>query len=136
LGQLKQRGFALRYEGASRRCRLAVPVMAAIAAAGLSGCSSISQKFAESASQMPAIGLPAGTPERPSTPVLFPAVHDIPPPRNSVMLTNTEAEQLEGDLASDRDKQQKAVGLAPQPKKNQKKPPAAVIPVSSRASIY
>ena len=67
---------------------------------------------------MPAVGLPAGAPERPSTPVAFPAVHDVPPPRNSVVLTNTEAEQLEGDLATARDKQQSAVGLAPQ-KKNQ-----------------
>jgi hypothetical protein len=112
-----------------------VPILAAIAAAGLSGCGSISQKFAETASQMPAVGLSAGAPERPSTPVTFPAVHDVPPPRNSVVLTNTEAEQLEGDLATARDKQQSAVGLAPQ-KKNQKKPLPPVVPVSSRASIY
>jgi hypothetical protein len=136
LGQLKQRGSALRYESASWRCRLAVPILAAVAAAGLSGCGSISQKFAETASQMPAVGLPAGAPERPSTPVAFPAVHDIPPPRNSATLTNTEAEQLEDDLATARDKQQSGVGLTPQSKKNQKKPPAKVIPVSSRASIY
>ena len=136
MGQLKQRGSALPYESASWRCRLAVPILAAVAAAGLSGCGSISQKFAETASQMPAVGLPAGAPERPSTPVAFPAVHDVPPPRNSATLTNTEAEQLEDDLATARDKQQSGVGLTPQSKKNQKKPPAKVIPVSSRASIY
>lgn len=113
-----------------------MPVMAAIVAAvGLSGCASISEKFANSASQLPGIGLPAGAPERPSTPVAYPAVHDIPPPRNSVMLTSTEATQLENDLATARDQQQSAVGMKPQAKKK-KDLPAKVVPVSSRASIY
>jgi hypothetical protein len=113
-----------------------VAIGAAVAAAGLSGCASISEKFAETASQMPAIGLPAGTPERPSAPPAYPAVHNIPPPRNSVTLTNTEAAQLEADLVTARDQQQNTVGIKAQSKKNEKKPPAKVIPVSSRASIY
>ncbi len=127
---------ALRCKNSFRRCRLAVLVMAAIVAAtALSGCASISEKFADSASHLPGIGLPAGAPERPSTPVAYPAVHDIPPPRNSVVLTRTEATQLENDLATARDQQQSAVGMKPQAKKK-KDLPAKVIPVSSRASIY
>jgi hypothetical protein len=131
---MKRRGTAWRHEGAFRRGRFAAPIVAALAAAGLSGCASISQKFADTASQMPGIGLPAGTPERPSSAVAYPAVHDIPPPRNSVMLTNTEAEQLENDLATARDQQQGAVGIKPQAKKNKDQP--KVVPVSSRSSIY
>ena len=111
-----------------------MPIVAAVAAAGLSGCASISQKFADTASQMPGVGLPAGTPERPSAPAAYPAVHDIPPPRNSVVLTSTEATQLENDLASARDQQQTAGGAAQS--KKQPKTPAKVVPVSSRASIY
>jgi hypothetical protein len=135
LGQLERRSSALRHEDALRRLRLAMPIVA-LAAIGLSGCASISQKFAETASQMPAVGLPAGAPERPSATAAYPAVHDIPPPRNSVTLTNTEAAQLEGDLKAARDKLQSSAGTTAQPKKNQAPPPAKVVPVSSRASIY
>jgi hypothetical protein len=135
LGQMKRRGSALQRESAFRRARFAMPIFAAVAAAGLSGCASISEKFADSASRMPVIGLPADAPQRPSTPPVYPAVHDIPPPRNSVVLTNTEATQLENDLAAARDQQQTAAGGTPYSKKNPK-PPAKVVPVSSSASIY
>ena len=47
---------------------------------------------------MPAIGLPAGAPERPAEPVPYPAVHDMPPPRNSTPLNLTEQEQMERDV--------------------------------------
>ena len=84
---------------------------------------------------MPGIGLPAGTPQRTAEPVAFPAVHDVPPPRNSVTLTNLEQQKLEEDLVAARDQQQSTVGVARQPtkKKDQHK---VVVPVSSRASIY
>jgi hypothetical protein len=114
---LKQRSSALRYEGVSRRGRLAVPIVAAVAAACLSGCASISEKFAETASQLPVVGVPEGVPQRPAERPVYPAVHDVPPPRNSVVLTNTEAAQLEADLVTARDQQQSGVGIKPQPKK-------------------
>ena len=118
----------------ARAYRVAAAVGAIVIAAGLSGCAGISQKFAEGASQAPGIGLPAAAPARPAAPPAYPAVHDIPPPRNSVVLTNTEAAQLQADLVTARDQQQSGVGLKPQPKK--KPPPAKVAPVSSRASTY
>ena len=83
---------------------------------------------------MPVVGVPEAAPPRPAARAAYPAVHDIPPPRNSVVLTNTEAAQLEADLVTARDQQQSGVGLKPQPKKKQ--PLAKVVPVSSRASIY
>jgi hypothetical protein len=76
----------------------------------------MSTKFADSMSQMPAVGLPAGSPERPAEPAAYPAVHDIPAPRNSVTLTNFEQEKMEDDLMAARDQQQKSVGVAAQPK--------------------
>ena len=133
---MKRRDFALRYESASRRRRLAIAFVAAVAAMGLSGCASISQKFAETASQLPAVGLPVGAPERPSQQAAYPAVHDIPPPRNSVVLTNMEAEQLEGDLAAARDRQRGSAGLPPAKKKKDPALPERIDPVSSSSSIY
>jgi hypothetical protein len=126
-------------------CRLVAPAAAIAVAAALSGCSSISQKFADSMSQMPAIGLPADAPERPAEPTSYPAVHDIPPPRNSVTLTSIEQQKMEDDLMAARDRQQASVGMASQPKtkrqirqerelKQQQAQP--IVPVSSSRSIY
>ncbi len=77
-------------------------------------------------------------PERTAQPVAFPAVHDIPPPRNSVTLTNTEQEQMERELVNARDQQQVAAGVAKPKKKRRRRRPRRKIgaPVSSRASIY
>src|SRR5882757_2132999 len=44
-------------------------------------------------------GLPDGAPERPQTPPPYPAVHDMPPPRNSAVLTEEEKKKVEAELA-------------------------------------
>jgi hypothetical protein len=120
----------------ARRWRLIMPI---IVTAGLAGCGSISEKFRDTAAALPGVGLPAAAPERTAHPVSFPAVHDIPPPRNSVTLTTTEQAQMERDLVDARDEQQVVSGVA-KPKKKDKDPKAAAgkigAPVSSRASIY
>lgn len=88
---------------------------------------------------MPGIGLPANAPERPAVPPAYPAVHDIPPPRNSVTLTNFEQQKMEFDLVEARDRQQSAVGIPLQKKKDtqsQQQPPQKINPVSSSRSIY
>jgi hypothetical protein len=43
-------------------------------------------------------GLPGGTPERAQTAPAYPAVHDMPPPRNSVVLTEEEKKRVEAEL--------------------------------------
>jgi hypothetical protein len=90
-------------------------VVAGVLAAtmGLGGCASTSQSIADGASQAPVIGLPADAPARPAEPVAYPAVHDLPPPRNSVVLTGLEQQRLEADLIAARDRQQAAAGIAP-----------------------
>ena len=86
---------------------------------------------------MPGIGLPSTAPERPANPPAYPAVHDIPPPRNSVTLTNFEQQKLEEDLVAARDQQQGSVGIPLQQKKKDKQPQQQKItPVSSSRSIY
>ena len=136
---MERRGFALRREGAlrrfatSRRWRLVVLLVAAV---GLAGCASISEKFRDTAAALPGVGLPADAPERTAQPVAFPAVHDIPPPRNSVTLTNTEQDQMERELVTARDQQQVISGVAKPKKKDAKAVGKIGAPVSSRASIY
>ena len=88
-----------------------VPVLTVVAAVVLSGCGSISQKFAETASQLPEVGLSPNAPARPAQQMAYPAVHDIPPPRTAAVLTDIEQRKLETDLVSARDQQQNAAGV-------------------------
>ena len=52
-------------------------------------------------------GLPDGAPERPQTPAPYPAVHDMPPPRKSTILTEEEKKKVEAELAVKRAQQAK-----------------------------
>jgi len=88
-----------------------LPAVAVVAALCLSGCASISQKFAESASQLPEVGLSANAPARPTQQMAYPAVHDVPPPRTAAMLTDFEQQKMETDLVSARDQQQTSAGV-------------------------
>ena len=86
---------------------------------------------------MPAIGLPAGAPERTAEPVPYPAVHDMPAPRNSTPLNVTEQEQMERELATARDGQQASAGRETQAKKKAKAAkPKAIPAAAAAASIY
>ena len=71
-------------------------------AAMLSGCSASSV-----IDKLPAeMGLPAGAPARPEVPYEYPAVHDMPPARASVTMTEEEQVKLEKELAYIRDRQE------------------------------
>jgi hypothetical protein len=52
-------------------------------------------------------GLPEGAPARPQSPGAYPAVHDMPPPRATNVLTEEEQKKLEDELAAAR---QRAAG--------------------------
>jgi len=138
-----------------RRCAVALqqrfgsrvlPGLAVAAAVCLSGCASMSQKFAESASQLPQVGLSPNAPARPAEQMAYPAVHDVPPPRTAAVLTDIEQQKLETDLASARDQQQNAAGVPqtwrkkkeapkPEPAKTDAARPAPISAASSR-TIY
>ena len=105
-------------------------------AAGLGACGSISEKVASTASTMPAIGLPAGTPERTPEPPAFPPVHDMPPQRDSVLLNDVQQQKLEDDLVAARNQQQTAAGITPVKTAKPEKPKPKVTPVSSSQTIY
>jgi hypothetical protein len=88
---------------------------------------------------MPAIGLPAGAPERTAEPVPYPAVHDMPAPRNSTPLNLNEQDQMERELVTARDGQQTSAGIETQTKKKAQAAgaKAKAIPASAAAAtIY
>jgi hypothetical protein len=114
-----RRGAALRRDaailarimsGARQLARWLVP---AIVAVGVCSCASISEKLAGTMSEAPVVGVPTDTPARPADAMDFPAVHDMPPQRNSVLLTAIEQKKFEDDLLAARDEQQKRAGTAP-----------------------
>lgn len=56
-------------------------------------------------SDLPLVGLPENTPPRPAAPAAYLAVHDIPAPRDSTVLTPEEQARVEKELAAARDRQ-------------------------------
>jgi hypothetical protein len=60
-------------------------------------------------------GLPAGTPARPDTAPAYPAVHDMPPPRNTAVLTEEERKKVEAELAAMRAEQARRAKATGQP---------------------
>jgi hypothetical protein len=49
-------------------------------------------------------GLPEGAPQRPANPPAYPAVHDMPPARDSTVLSEQDQKKLEADLAAARER--------------------------------
>ncbi len=60
------------------------------------------------------LGLPAGAPVRPEKPLEYPAVHDMPPARSSIPMTEEEQVKAEKELTALRDRQE---GRSPASKK-------------------
>ncbi|MBN9598819.1 MAG: hypothetical protein J0G28_03960 [Afipia sp.] len=54
---------------------------------------------------LPVVGLPENTPARPETPAAYLPVHDIPAPRDTVILTPDEQVRIEKELAAARERQ-------------------------------
>src|SRR5215468_2001520 len=88
-------------------------------ALGLAGCSAQSVL-----DKLPAdMGLPAGAPARPATPYEYPAVHDMPPARATVPMTEEEQAKLEKELTNVRDRQEGRTQTPKKPAPKPKKPP-------------
>jgi hypothetical protein len=71
------------------------------------------------------MGLPAGAPARPDTPYQYPAVHDMPPDRASVPMSEEEQVRMEKELTNVRDRQEG------RPVPNKKTIPAAKKPANN-----
>jgi hypothetical protein len=77
-----------------------------LAALALGGCSA-AQVFEKMPQNMG--GLSADAPKAPDKPYLYPAVHDMPGPREVKTLSDQEQLKLEQDLLSARNSQEQAV---------------------------
>ncbi len=71
------------------------------------------------------MALPADTPARPVTPYVYPAVHDMPPPRATPPMTEEQQVKLEKDLTAARERQETREKAAEAPEKPPKKKKSA-----------
>ena len=69
------------------------------------------------------MGLPANAPARPDAPYEYPAVHDMPPARASVPMSEEEQAKLEKELANVRDRQEGRPRASQKTAPTAKKPP-------------
>jgi hypothetical protein len=69
------------------------------------------------------MGLPAGTPERPVTAYEYPAVHDMPPPRATPIMSEEQQVKAEEELKAVRDRQEARDGAAKKTAQPAKKKP-------------
>jgi hypothetical protein len=100
---LKSRSAAFRL-GQHLRASMGL-VLVSLTAAFLAGCAST---LSEMPSQVG--GLPEGAPERPANSLPYPAVHDMPPPRSTAVLTEEEKKKVEAELAAMREQQARRAG--------------------------
>jgi hypothetical protein len=102
-------------ERALQRSILAVLILAT----ALAGCSS-----GAVIDKLPGdMGLPAGTPERPMTAYEYPAVHDMPPPRATPIMSEEQQVKEEEELKAVRDRQEARDGAAKKTAQPAKKKP-------------
>jgi hypothetical protein len=84
-------------QGFSRSVLVAALMAGALGLAGCSAGSVIGDHMPNALG-----GLPEGAPQRSTKPSAYPAVHDMPPPRGSTVLTDAEQKKLEDDLIAAR----------------------------------
>ena len=91
-----------------------LPRRALVAAGLIAAAVALADCGSTIADRMPtaAGGLPEGSPQRPTTPAAYPAVHDMPPPRATQVLSDADAQKLENDLKATRDRAAAAVKAA------------------------
>jgi hypothetical protein len=88
--------------------RVSALTLALLAALAATGCTS-------AISNLPFVGEPDKLPPRPETPASYPAVHDLPAPRDTKPLTEEQRKKLEAELAAARDKQEADTNTKPPP---------------------
>jgi hypothetical protein len=94
---------------AARKAAVALVLMPALVG-GLGACSSTLGSLPPQLG-----GLPADAPQQPAGPAVYPAVHDMPPPRNDVTLTVEEQKKATAELTALRLQQEKESGVIPPP---------------------
>ena len=96
-----------RFADSFRRSKVWLIAGAILATIPLAGCSSVAD--------LPIVGVPEGAPKRPANPGAFPAVHDMPAPREQTALDPAEQARIESEQAAARDRQAAAAAAANAP---------------------
>ena len=91
-----------------KTARVAGIALLLLAAAAVAGCTS-------TLSNLPIVGEPDKLPQRPDTPASYPAVHDMPAPRDTKPLTEADRKKLEDELVAARNKQEADTNTTPPP---------------------
>jgi hypothetical protein len=73
----------------------------------LSACSSVLSELPQAAG-----GMPANAPQRPEEQAAYPAVHDMPAARTTIVMTDADRQKAEAELAAARAAQAKRVEAA------------------------
>ena len=94
----------------TRTIRLWSIAALAVTAFALGGCST-------QIADMPGVGLPAGTPERPKEAGGYLPVHDLPPERDEQAIKPAELAKIQSELTAARDRQATASTPAKPPAK-------------------
>jgi hypothetical protein len=73
----------------------------------LSSCANMTDMGNKLGNELPTAigGMPQAAPERPQAPPAYPAVNDMPPARNTKVMTEEEKKRAEAELAVMRDQQ-------------------------------
>jgi hypothetical protein len=58
-------------------------------------------------------GMPVDAPQQPAAPAAYPYVHDMPPPRSDVVMTQEERKKAEAELMALRERQEREAGTFP-----------------------
>jgi hypothetical protein len=98
--------FGLMSDSGNRRAWTAAALV--ISALALGGC-------ATSIADIPVIGVPADAPGRPKEVSAYPAVHDLPAPREQDAMDPTEQAKIEKELVAARDRQAEVAADKPPP---------------------
>ncbi|HVZ53876.1 MAG TPA: hypothetical protein VG986_18050 [Pseudolabrys sp.] len=106
-----------------RKAPIGTAALALAGALTLSGCGAAGSSM----EQLPPTlgGLPAAAPARPATPYQYPAVHDMPPPRETRPMSDEDVLKAEKDLEAVRDRQEQHKGGGKPPAARKKAAPAA-----------
>jgi hypothetical protein len=110
--------FTIQRSGTGVRCGV-MARLAVVALAGLSlgACSSVTSGISSLPKEVG--GLPENTPARPASQLAYPAVHDMPPPRATAVLTPEQVKDAEAELTAVRDGQPKNPSNARKDRKKQ-----------------
>ena len=102
-----------------RRSELRSLAAVVLIALSLGACSSVAPALSSLPKEMG--GLPENTPARPASQLAYPAVHDMPPPREAAVMTPEQVKATEAELTAVRDGQLGRPSGAAKAKKDRKK---------------